>query len=305
MRKIILLLLAVSIYSFAFSASKSEIQLNLTNGNSYKLLEKSSQTLTQKVMGNDISIRNIQSNLMVFHVLEANTNDYLLEVSIAQMSMKVITPMSVIEFDSQKPATDNALSQAMAKFIGKPFQTRISKTGQILEIKGVDELMNSTLNGMSGLDDQSKDQMKQQIEQIFGPDALKGSLESIFSFYPSKGVKSGDTWKTESSMSEFPINIFNTWTLGVENPSSTVITGKSTFSSKGKMTKIMGFDAKLSVSGEMTSSYNLNHESGWIKNGKNEMLISGKVIIPKNDQVAEDMEVPVTLKGETTFSVVE
>ncbi len=305
MKKIILLLLAVSLYSFAFSAQKSEIQLNLTNGNSYKLLQKTTQVLTQTVMGNDMAIRSEVSELYVFHVLEATDHDYLFEVTPTQLKVRIITPMSVISFDSEHPTTNDDISKVLSQVIGKSFQSRVSKSGQVTEIKGADEIINGILNGTTGLDDQTKDQIKQQLSQFNGADAVKGNMETFFSFLPPKSVKPGDNWKTESSLAEFPISIKNTWTLQSEDASSVAISGKSSIESKGETTKIMGFEAKVSVSGDKTSSFTLNNKTGWIREAKSNLLLSGKVIIPKNEQVAEDMEVPVSLKDDVTISAVE
>ncbi|MDP4184947.1 MAG: DUF6263 family protein [Bacteroidota bacterium] len=305
MKKLILIVLGITLSVFAFSAQKSEIKLNLTAGKTYKLQQKSDQTITQSIMGNEMNIHNEMSSVMAVKVIQASNGIYQLEITTEKMSIKMTTPMSVMEFDSQKPVEDNPFSKSLSQFVGKSYKAKINKSGQILEIKGMTDIMNNVINSFTNLDANTKAQLNQQLSQMFGDDALKEALKSAFTIYPQIPVAIGDSWNTKSNLAGLPIIIDNTWTLAANTPTGTTITSKSTILPKGDNIKIMGFSAKYNVTGTMVSSLNLDPKSGWTKEGKSTINMSGKLMVEANDQLPQGIEIPLSLKSETTISAVE
>ncbi len=79
---------------------------------------------------------------------------------------------------------------------GKQFNLKVSPEGKILEVNGLEELMQMIVDSLSA-GNEKKDILKEAFSKQFNPDEIKEQFEQAFFFLPNKAVKVGDSWEKD------------------------------------------------------------------------------------------------------------
>ena len=109
----------------------------------------------------------------------------------------VMTGMMDTEYDSDKDkaAPEEGLGKVMAGLVGKSFTMKLSARGEVVSVKGYEDIIAEITKDM-GEDDPMLQQMKQQMTDT----NVKKLLQQAFPRLPEKGVSKGDTWEDSSDM---------------------------------------------------------------------------------------------------------
>lgn len=110
-----------------------------------------------------------------------------------------------ISMDSDKPLSpgDNqdleknplgVLNKVIRGLIGKPFIVKINKEGDIVEVTGFEKII-SDLVDSTGIKQEAKKQVMASVTDQFNEGTLKDNFAQIFTMFPNKEVKVGDTWE--------------------------------------------------------------------------------------------------------------
>lgn len=296
MKKIIILLFVFASAHMGFS-QKFLLQLELKAGETYTQSYQSQSTIVQSMQGQNMEIKIDVKGKMSFKVLSIEKDIYTIEARYQSLSMNMAMPQGSMDFSSDKKDADPA-SAVMRALVDKPFQMKMSKTGKINEVTGVEELFNSATTALGQLDEMQKKQILDQIVQSYGGNAFKANMEISTAIFPDQKVGKGDTWKVNTKLESGAMNadLETTFTLTDVVDGTYVISGKSVMNpiNSDTYTQMGGMEMKYKMTaGNMTSNLKLDKSSGWIKEGESTQEMDIDLILKDSPQVPGGMTIPM------------
>ncbi|HUW07724.1 MAG TPA: DUF6263 family protein [Williamwhitmania sp.] len=300
------LLFAVSL--FAQPSAKINLALNLEVGKTYTLNQKSTQDISQLIMGTEQNIKTEISGVNTFLVKAMSDSGYTVELRFKKMLFKMTSAMINMEFNSEKPVgEDDMFGQVMLSFVKNPYTMVLSKTGEVLAVNGVDEAIDKTVNDLD-VPDMSKMQIKASVKNSFGSETLKSSFEIIMRCYPEQPVAVGDTWENTVDLKMLGRTIKNnSWTLkAIDDGEATVLgNAKMEAATSDKPIVINGMNARANLTGTEQSTFKLDVNTGWITTATSTSTYEGTLVIEKNAQLPNDLEIPMKFTTINNFTATE
>lgn len=116
-----------------------------------------------------------------------------IEVTWEALRYHMDSPMgSGMEFDSTKdaPETVTGPMKGVAKIVGSAFQLEMKPSGEIVALRGIDEVMAKIAAGGEG------GPMSSMLAKSFNDASMKRALETMV--LPDKGLADGEAWKRQS-----------------------------------------------------------------------------------------------------------
>lgn len=157
------------------------------------------------------------------------------------------------------------LNKMNEKLIGKPVYLKLDKNNKIIDVAGLTEIMqDSTLDSLG----------RKSTEKMFSKESLNNAMSFMFSMYPAKPVRVGDTWKgkTVMGMAGMEMNIDAVYTLNSVNNGIAEIGIDAKVKGKGSMAA--GNGMKVNMDGTQVGNMNINLADGYLKNGNFKMDLS-------------------------------
>lgn len=300
MKKLFALLLIVGLSMSAF-AQKETLRYNLKNGETYsmnakaKMLMKQDMGFTKMEMGMDMDIS------YSFLVKGKSGEIYDLEIKYTRMVMEMNTPQGKMTIDASNPNASDPTSQVLKGFLDSPFMVKMDTRGQILEVNGLDEMMNNILKNMN-LPASQKEVLAAQLSQSYGQESFKQNMSNNMPVFPENAVSPGETWETTLKLNTqfFPIDIKATYTYkGVEN-GAWLIDGKADMAMKGSQ-NANGMDIEYDLTSDMVYNQKLDKSTGWPKDTNAKMNMKGEFKVPASNELPNGMTIPMEMTMEMTM----
>jgi hypothetical protein len=304
MKTKIALLITLFILSFG-QAQKTIIALNLEKNVEYIQHTNAKMTLVQNVSGMKMEILVTMKGSMSYLVKAVNKNDYDMEVRYNELYLKMKTSQSETIFDSGSKDSTDIFSNILSKMKGQSFQIKMTKLGKILEVTGIDQLFESSINAFSQLSEGKKTQFKAQLEKQYGEEGMKGSIETMMAIYPTKPVSVGETWTISTKQKTGMSTKMDSKYEFKENAADYfLIAGDSKIKSIDKDVYYMssGMPTKSDLEGTMFSQIKIDKATGWIIEAKSNQIIKGEITIKDNPKLPGGMTVPMEIKNEMLFT---
>jgi Family of unknown function (DUF6263) len=182
----------------------------------------------------------------------------------------------------------NIYAGTMGKLINKPIQITIDTTGQVKQVKGYRELVNSIQDSMPGANKPALNDMmsENQITQLF---------QQTFGTFPKKPVGIGEEWTNEINITQSSMLMKYTNTYKIieilKKENEAIIDVKGIISmGMNPGGEAMKMDAKGTLTGNMVVDMN----TGLVKTGKQQLEV-------KMEMEVMDKKVPMTMKGIVTL----
>jgi hypothetical protein len=186
------------------SGEKISLGLHLTRGQVFKQLNTTTQTITQKMMGQSIKVNAKNDMYLKQEVLNVNAEGIAdLKVTYARIRSEQENSMTGKQiYDSQDSTTDATGPNFMgfAQLVGQGFEYSINAQGKVTEVRGVDALFDRILNNMGESGGPEMAQVKATLKKTFGDDAMKSMMEQMMGHLPPSQIAAGDTWGGEVKM---------------------------------------------------------------------------------------------------------
>lgn len=101
-----------------------------------------------------------------------------------------------------------------------------------------------------------------------------------------------------------PVEITTTYTYKADDTSDYLITGDSKLqtSNPDQYIENNGMQMKYNMDGTMTSEIRVDKVTGWIKEAHLKQEMQGTTTIKANAQMPNDMQIPMTMHNDMTFS---
>ncbi len=203
------------------------MQYNLEVGDVFEVLQEGEQNIVQSFPESDHVLYNRMTTSMTLKVVAVSENFFDLQTRFKELSMEIGSEMAGVLLDINTAASPDALEdddRLFAKLLDIPIRIRMSRTGEILEVGGGEELVRRLI-ASADLDDAfSEALLRTTLERDFGSQALLEGFRQLTFFYPTNRVKVGDHWQNRYTGR---VQAENEWTLSSLSAASAAITGRS------------------------------------------------------------------------------
>lgn len=218
-----------------------------------------------------------------FEVLESTDTGKVLQLTYT----KADAHMDMGSLGSIGNAADSILQNTYKKMVGKSIRMTLTPDYKISSVSGFDSLVVS---------DMADEMSRQTVEKMFSKDQLNNTFGMYFNLYPSKPVKVGDTWESETSMSLADINmkVKIKYKLASVKNGVADIDVDGVIDGSGTMNKGSN-SMNMNMSGTQKGTMSVNLSDGYLINGGYKMDV-------KADMEMMGQKIPMTLKADYTVS---
>lgn len=284
-------------------AQKINLSLNLDKGNDYRHVTHSRATVLQEIQGQKMVMIMTVKGGMVYTVVSENSEYYDMDVMYEHLSLIMDMPQGLMEFGSEKHDEDDIFSSILARMIGIPFRVQMARSGKIIDVQGVESIIDAVFDEFSSIPEDVMDPLREQLLNAYGADAFRGSLEMVTAIFPEEPVRIGEKWTIQTKLeSGIPMSVSTEFELKDVNPTHVRIVGHSFLETDNKNAyfQLEGMPVRYNLKGTMTTNIQVDPETGWVIQADVLQEVSGVALIQKNPQLPDGMRMPITLLTETT-----
>jgi len=303
--KTIFILIFTSTILISCQSQQSQLFLNLEKGKEYRQSINSKATIIQDINGQKINIVMTIKGVLTFEVKSITNSGYSMNTKYDKLSMSMQMPQGEMEFSSENNDPNDIFSNIFSAMTNENFELTMSKTGKITELKNIEVLWETAINKFEQLNEMQKEQIRAQIMNAYGAEALKGNIEMVTAIYPDKTVSKGDVWTINTKLESGMSSKMTTEYEFVESTSEYVlIKGNSKIETEDKDAYIEtnGMPMRYDLSGSMISDIKIDKNSGWIIKADINQEIKGDAYIKENPQMPNGMKIPMTMINEMTIT---
>jgi len=278
---IILFALIISCNS---NEKKYTLKPNMKVGESYSLSYK--MDIDQGMMGINNKMQMGMSYLLKVKSINAQ-KDTELDFMYDRMFINMKSGVVSISYDSDSTTNpvvtgvdegpnamqkmmENTYANSMGRMIGKSIQVTIDTAGEVKQVQGYTELINSFKDSINSMPGGTKD----AISDIMGEDQVKQVFQQTFGTFPKKPVAIGEAWTNEINMNQngLVMKSRNTYKIIeiLEKENEAIIDFKGVMSMGMSVYKTT---TKMDASGTVKGNLVVDLYSGLVKSGKQNMDI--------------------------------
>lgn len=165
-----------------------------------KMTTKTKQSM--KVMNNDVNQTQNQTFTFSWKPLKIEGDKVTIEQEIIGVAMEIEIGGSKISYDSSKESTaNNPLGDFFKALVGSKFEVTLNtKELKVEDMKGRDEFLKKLVAANPG--------MRQLLDTILSPDALKEMAEPTFAVVDTKPVGPKSKWTRKTNLNMGPIGTY-------------------------------------------------------------------------------------------------
>ena len=304
---LVIVLVLGAIVSDVYSADqKFDLKLKLKKGQKFGLKMVTDQKMSQTVMGQQQKMNQMTAMGMSFEVLDVDDNGNMsIKTTYLTIHARIEGPMGVMEYDStkpQQPGADNPMSAMYKAMLGQSFAMKLSPKGEILEIKGMDEMIATMIDKMT-IDEAMKQQMKEMMKNFINEDKMKETSGTMVAALPPKPVGIGDSWTNKISVAiGFPMEIDTTNTLTDHKEGIITIQTNANIETgdDAKPTEMGPMKMTMKMKGVQKGTIQIDQATGWIVRSKTDANFTGEIKTEPNEQMPQPMTIPIAIENVTT-----
>lgn len=213
-----------------WSVAQTNLRYNLEVGETFTVAQTAKQTITQEIPGMTQIIINDLSGTMRFTVTAVTDTLTTLEMTFQKFALKMSSPQlgTLMEIDTENEETSESTeSKIFQGMLHKAVYIEMKPTGEIVNIKDADAIINGMVSNLGLEDPAMVAQMKKELEKEWSADSLAKSFEQMTFNYPDAAVVQGGSWNN-AFIGKGNVNAKNTWTLDEVSDEAIAISGDAT-----------------------------------------------------------------------------
>ena len=271
-----------------------DLKFKLPKGSKYEYSMTTEMNMKQKMMEQEMNIKNSIGFTYLFEVIGDSANWKTLLTTISKISMDVETMGGTMHFDTDTPMDSTNPMAMMGKIFGAmkggQFSFTVNDKGEVGEVRGIKEMQEKMLAGVP-----NTEEVMERMKGSFDEETLRQNMEQTFAAYPGKPVRKGDQWTKSITTKTQGMNLRsdNTYTLESVNGNDAVIKTVSKLSSAG--TSSLN-NAKATMTGTAEGSAHYDLSTGISTYGNNDLKMDMKVKSGDNE-VPVSMNMKILIKG--------
>jgi hypothetical protein len=285
------------------SAQKVKLMLNLKAGETYRQIMTSNVEIVQDIQGQQMKILMSVRGAASYKVTTVENSIYSMDVVYDSLSMTMELPNGRVEFSSEKNDDTDIMSTLLASIKSKSFQVKMTSTGTVKEVKGIEALFETMFQSSPELPEAQRRQLLDQVMKAYGEEAFRGNLEMVTSIYTENPVAIGETWLITTQLKGgMTATLQTTYKLKEATADFFMISGEASLvTDKSVYVESNGMPIAYDLSGTMLSDIQVNRKSGWIKLAKLNQSIKGTANIKDTPQIPGGLAVPMSMNSEITI----
>jgi len=260
------------------------IKMRMNKADTFRQNFKMDMNMKMNVMGQAMDMKMNMDAGVKFEVTDTTPTSKELKLTYNKMSMGMDMgnkAMAAVNMDS-------TIKSSLDRIIGKAVLIELSSSNEITQVKGFDSLMVNSSDNAAG---------RQMMEKMFSKEQINNMFGMMFSMYPGKPVKVGETWTSKSKVNlaniDMQINI-KYKLVGVKNGLADIDVD-GIIDGKGDM-KQNGMSIGMTMSGTQNGMLTINmKDGGYLENGSYKMDV-------KADMEMAGQKVPMTIKADYRFN---
>jgi len=304
---LVIVLALGAIVSDVYSAEeKLDLKLKLKKGQKFGLKTVTDQKMSQTMMGQQQKMNQMTAIGMSFEVLAVDDNGNMsIKTTYQTIHTRMEGPMGVMEYDStkpQQPGANNPMSAMHKAMLGHSFVMKLTPKGEILEIKGIDEMVAKMVDKMA-TDETMKQQMKEMMKNFINEDKMKETSGTMVAALPQKPVGIGDSWTNKISVAiGFPMEIDTTNTLTDHKEGIITIQTNANIETgdDAKPTAMGPMKMTMKMKGAQKGTIQIDAATGWIVRSKTDVNFTGEFKTEPNEQMPQPMTIPIAIESVIT-----
>lgn len=290
---------------FIALSQKLKIEMNLEEGDRFEVISTVHQDIRQSVMGMDQVMVSDQNYDYTFVVTDADKKTIMSTLTfdrIAKMDSNNISGSS--QFDSDWPDTSSLpMHKAFRAMLESQVQLQFSRSGEILEVSGVDGMVDNMINAvLKDLPEVDPSTIRSSMSNMISDETMKKQLSSLSQF-PSYAVGVGDSWSEEVEMKSLITLITETeYTVTAIDDEYIYVDINGTLESPGDdVTETNGMSMKYHLEGTQVGKLIIQKSNGWMKRSEIVQDVEGTVEILPNESMPNGMSWPIYMDSEILF----
>jgi hypothetical protein len=298
-----LLLLASAL---TFASSDVALKLNLEKGVDYKFRTTIDQVTTQSMGGMNQEVKQNQIFEYTMNSIDKDSKgNFDTKITYTRVAIDVDAGVMKFAYDSNsddKSAAGNPQLMSFAALINKSINVKFSPKGEVIEVKGIDVMIDQIINEVSGGNEAMKSQIKQSMDNSFNESTLKQMLGASFMDLPMNNVKVGTSWtENKSIITQFTLNVINSYNVKSIDATDVNIDVTSTISTvPGNKSNMQGMDVTFNLFGTQAGILKVSKAIGLVTAFESTQNITGNF---SADMMGQKMEVPMTIVIKTTTTL--
>lgn len=180
-----------------------------------------------------------------------------------------------------------ALWKVNKAMMGHKVQLKMKDNGEILNITGFDPIYKAVTKAINTTvkDEKTRKGLLEGFKNSFNEEVLKSQFQMNLNFFPSKGLKVGESYtETENLDPEGKLKSKTTFTLAKIDDQYAHFSVKGNIPKKSNKETKNGITSTVSISGSQTGSIKLNTKTGWMDNAKVTIKSTQSQTLSKGEQ---------------------
>ena len=306
MKKLFLVsVLVAGISVLALAQKEYKLQYSFKKGDTYQWSQSASVKQHIAGPGFDQNIETTVTANALIKIVEVNSKGAKFEMEYTKL-LYTNGPPANIQMDSEGDTTKNLPNKIMQAMKGKKFNFTLTKDGTIESIENSENLW-AGLTAANGFKEAQVAPLKQALENSFGKNSIKSSLEAAMVKYPEQKIKVGLTWNSKNETgAPIPLKTENVWTLeSAEDPAAVVVgDGQiATTDTTKVITLPQGFKATTNFKGRRVVKSHVNLATGWPETCKAYAEQKGSMVLLAGGQIPEDMKMQMEVNVESEYTI--
>jgi hypothetical protein len=303
----IVLGLVLLLTSCTWEELKVEMQFSPEVGDVYQIEMMMEQEIIQTLEGEEMTS---EQTMGFGYSITATSGDedgnVWIDVEYEWIQLQQTTPMGTVEYDSRNPSEDSEpIAQELGFMVGKIFSMKVSPSGEILEIAGLDTLLYEFIENLDVEDETLRAEFEEQIQEVFSEDALIEQMGNMIVDYPEGEVRIGDTWTASAESTGLaPVVVETTYTLEAYEDGIATISVVSTIDSDPETSVMdMGiYQIQYDLTGTQEGTIDVDTKVGLSLSSVITQEISGEMTLIIEE---EEFTVPTTMTSNATIEMIK
>ena len=280
------------------------LQLDLEEGAVYRIRTLTTQDMSQSFEGQTFEIGQIMGFEYMYTVTSREPDGSAwVDVSYTRAIFESETPLGTESYDSADSSGQIPEgAEGFAAVVGTGFSMKIGSDGEILEIEGLDEMLDQILSGLNLPDAEMRQAFELTMRQQYSEQAMKEQLGNLLFDFPEGSLQVGDSWSfTQESNAILPVVAENTYTLLDFDENTALIEVRSeirTGTGEGGIDfGLIDFDFTITGTQEGTIQVDLN--TGLANSVIDQILMGEMTLIVEGEQVSVPLSILQTVQVES------
>ncbi|MDD2195912.1 MAG: DUF6263 family protein [Bacteroidales bacterium] len=295
----------VATATFSFAANEVDLKFNLKKGDVTKYRTTIDQNTIQTIGGME---QKVQMNQVFEYTIDvkdiANNGDFRTQITYTRVAINMVAGGMDMAFDSDDESTANPQFASFGALIGKSINATFTPKGKIIELDGVDAMIETMINELAGDNEAIKAQIGENLTQSFDNEKMKQMFGGSFIEYPAKPVKVGTKWTENLTINnQFTLNVINSYEVkGVDADFVNLDVTSTLATTPGNKSEMQGMEVSFNLFGTQSGTIKVEKKTGKVVESTVNQNISGNL---SADMGGQNMDIPMTVASKSATKIIK